>query len=171
MSQENKDPQQEEDPQHEVELPATGEESQTEEKSPAGNQAIQALRQLSDEEKVRVIRAVGISVRRSSFSGPLPSPEAFEKYNRVLPNAADRILSMAEKEQQIRDNEIRGFQSNDRFKIRASTIVSICLVSVSCVSVFLGHTKTAVALGLSGVFSAIINLVTVLLARHDAGED
>jgi uncharacterized membrane protein len=28
--------------------------------------------------------------------GPLPSPEAFEKYNRVLPGAADRILKMAE---------------------------------------------------------------------------
>ena len=32
------------------------------------------------------------------FSGPLPSPRAFAKYNEVLPDAADRILRMAEKE-------------------------------------------------------------------------
>ncbi len=38
----------------------------------------------------------------TTFSGPLPAPGDFKKYSDVLPNAADRILSMAEKEQEIR---------------------------------------------------------------------
>jgi hypothetical protein len=44
--------------------------------------------------------------------GPLPSPEAFEKYNRVLPGAAARILRMAEKQashrQDLESRALRG---------------------------------------------------------------
>ena len=29
-------------------------------------------------------------------SGPLPAPEQLEKYNRIIPNAAERIVKMAE---------------------------------------------------------------------------
>ncbi len=32
-----------------------------------------------------------------AFSGPIPPPEALEKYEHILPGAAERILSMAEK--------------------------------------------------------------------------
>ncbi|MFQ7172706.1 MAG: DUF2335 domain-containing protein [Thomasclavelia ramosa] len=31
-----------------------------------------------------------------SYSGPIPHPSDFEQYERVLPGAADRILTMAE---------------------------------------------------------------------------
>lgn len=37
-----------------------------------------------------------------SFSGPLPPPEALARYNDVLPNAAERILAMAESQHQHR---------------------------------------------------------------------
>lgn len=33
------------------------------------------------------------------FSGPLPAPKDFEHYEKILPGAAERILSMAEREQ------------------------------------------------------------------------
>jgi len=33
------------------------------------------------------------------FSGPIPPPEYLEHYNRIVPNAAERILAMAEREQ------------------------------------------------------------------------
>ena len=32
------------------------------------------------------------------WSGPLPDPNSLARYNEVLPNAAERIMSMAEKE-------------------------------------------------------------------------
>lgn len=41
-------------------------------------------------------------VEAASFSGPLPPPSMFGEYDRVLPGSADRILSMAEKEQSHR---------------------------------------------------------------------
>jgi len=37
-----------------------------------------------------------VSFQVSGFSGPLPPPEALEHYNRILPGAADRLLTMAE---------------------------------------------------------------------------
>lgn len=36
------------------------------------------------------------------WSGPLPSPDALERYNAVIPGAAERILAMAEKEMEHR---------------------------------------------------------------------
>jgi len=46
-----------------------------------------------------------------TFSGPLPPPEAFEKYDLIVPGAAERILTIAESEQRHRhgweDNHLR----------------------------------------------------------------
>ena len=43
------------------------------------------------------------AIFQASFrTGPIPDPITLEQYNRVLPNAADRIVSMAEKEQEHR---------------------------------------------------------------------
>lgn len=39
-----------------------------------------------------------LKVAAASFSGPLPHPSLLEHYNRVIPNAAERILRMAEQE-------------------------------------------------------------------------
>ena len=49
------------------------------------------------EDKLRELGNV-LAVRHveTTFSGPLPTPKDFEKYNQVMPNAADRILAMAE---------------------------------------------------------------------------
>lgn len=38
-------------------------------------------------------------VQVSAFHGPLPPPETLEKYQRILPGSAERILQMAEREQ------------------------------------------------------------------------
>lgn len=37
-----------------------------------------------------------LSLTAATYAGPLPPPEAFEKYERILPGAADRILKLAE---------------------------------------------------------------------------
>lgn len=42
-------------------------------------------------------------VQQISYSGPLPAPEAFAKYEATLPGAAREILDMAKKEQGIRE--------------------------------------------------------------------
>ena len=42
------------------------------------------------------------ALQRIDFSGPLPPPNFLEKYNTIVPGAAERILEMAEAEQNHR---------------------------------------------------------------------
>ena len=54
--------------------------------------------------------AVGVETQiqiapASAFSGPLPHPEFFQAYEHTLPGAADRILTMAEKQQEHRHSQ------------------------------------------------------------------
>lgn len=41
-------------------------------------------------------------VYREAFSGPLPPPAVLEKYNQILPGAAERILQMTEEQSRHR---------------------------------------------------------------------
>lgn len=54
-------------------------------------------------EILQTIRKVSMmSVTQNHHSGPLPSSETMVQYNSVIPNGADRIMIMAEKQQEHR---------------------------------------------------------------------
>ena len=79
------------------------------------------------------------------YSGPLPHPEALIKYNEAAPDAAERIIAMAEKEMEHRHHE------EDRLlksRVRV-TYLSIILsfVSVLVLSALVGF---ALYIGASG---------------------
>jgi uncharacterized membrane protein len=57
---------------------------------------------LKEQDRALVKKEVIQEVRQQLFSGPIPSPEALERYEQICPGAADRIISMAEKEQNER---------------------------------------------------------------------
>jgi len=50
-----------------------------------------------------------------SYQGPLPHPQHFQKYDEILPGAADRILSMAESQARHRQTIERREQILDGF--------------------------------------------------------
>lgn len=54
------------------------------------------------EERKSFLLAMSESI---SFNGPLPPPEYLHGYEQTLPGAADRVISMAEKEQAHRHKE------------------------------------------------------------------
>ncbi len=57
-------------------------------------------------EPENVIQAVvRAEVRRAFFSGPLPPPEALDRYNEIVPGAADRIIKLAEDQQKHRHQQ------------------------------------------------------------------
>jgi uncharacterized membrane protein len=57
----------------------------------------------SDQQDEQRTKLVGVATRVSSvFSGPLPPPEILQKYDVVLPGAAERILKMAESQHRHR---------------------------------------------------------------------
>ena len=97
------------------------------------------------------------------YSGPLPPPAAFQKYNEILPGAADRLLSMAER------------QSAHRQSLEKSVVDAGCSAQVRgqylgfaiAMTVVLGgftliwNGKDAV--GLSAIITSLVSLVGVFL--------
>ena len=69
--------------------------------------------------------------------GPLPSPEKVKEYESILPGAAERIFSYAEKNQEDRHNENEKILKNDGEKIRGSMFVSLILIVVSAILAYL----------------------------------
>jgi uncharacterized membrane protein len=57
------------------------------------------IKDLAKEEIKSIVHAAAVE---EQFSGPIPHPNILESYNRILPGAAERILSMAEEEQKRR---------------------------------------------------------------------
>ena len=56
---------------------------------------------LSEPKKLELLRTLSVSITHHR-SGPLPSPEDLARYNEVIPNGAERIMIMAEKQQDHR---------------------------------------------------------------------
>ncbi|MCY4007870.1 MAG: DUF2335 domain-containing protein [Rhodobacteraceae bacterium] len=74
-----------------------------------------------------------------SFSGPLPPPDMIERYENVHPGATDRILSIAEKEQNIREKNNTKMFRNDAYRVNGSIVVSLSLVVAACYCAYLGQ--------------------------------
>jgi uncharacterized membrane protein len=47
--------------------------------------------------------AIAVTHQSVSFSGPLPPPALLAKYNEVIPNGAERIMAMAERQSAHRE--------------------------------------------------------------------
>ena len=102
--------------------------------------------------------------------GPLPSPETVERYERVLPGAFDRILTMAEKEQQNtfeqRSIELTLYGRNASSKIlfaHCGQIFGFASVvfyfSILALTVWFGNTTMFTALFCAGAFAGLARLV------------
>ena len=95
---------------------------------------------LPDEGRQQLVEVLEVSTRiEKTFSGPLPAPEDFEHYNKVLPDAGHRIMAMAENEQQIRADGQAGMLANDRRRINGATGIGLALIGVAGLATWLGQ--------------------------------
>ncbi|WP_257657658.1 DUF2335 domain-containing protein [Parapedobacter lycopersici] len=62
---------------------------------------------LSPNKKQAIIRATATIVSYKSHSGPLPDAETLREYSEIIPDGAERIMRMAEKEQTFRHDHHR----------------------------------------------------------------
>lgn len=81
-------------------------------------------------------------VERSEFSGPLPTPEHLKGYEECCPGAADRIITMAEKEQEHRlshdDKVLDIYKSGEHKGLNFAFIVTMSFLIIGSVIVFIG---------------------------------
>lgn len=112
------------------------------------------VEELSDDQRLELVKVLQISKSETTFSGPLPDPDSFRKYNEVVDNAAHRILDMAEKEQQIRADGQEGMLFNERRRINGATLIGLSIVAVA--GAWQGNISIAVPLGLGGTIASLI---------------
>lgn len=63
-----------------------------------------ALRQPNNNPKQTTAVAQYVETRALTFSGPLPPPELLARYNDAVPNGAERLLAMAERQSAHRES-------------------------------------------------------------------
>jgi len=107
--------------------------------------------------------------RQQIYSGPIPDPHSLEMYEQIQPGFADRLISMAEKEQEARlksqENLIEIERNNSTKELnnfkrgQVFAILSVVMVIALCTYVFnLGFSKEgrdiaiSVIIGLAAIF-------------------
>lgn len=93
-----------------------------------------------------------------SYEGPLPPPSHLRAYEDVLPGLADRIVTMAETEQRLRDRDNFLILHNDRIRIVGSLVVSLALVGAGVYCGLIGEPWLGGVLGTSGAVAGILRV-------------
>lgn len=78
-------------------------------------------------------QVAAVSAHMESYQGPLPHPEHFQRYDAILPGAADRILRMAEAQSRHRQMIERREQAADVF-LGWCGILSAFLICVAAIA-------------------------------------
>lgn len=101
--------------------------------------------------------------RVEHFSGPLPPPEIFSKYDQILPGSAERILAMAENQSnhrmRLESESLRGGNRDSLLGIIAAFIIAMTTICSGTYVIVSGHPIYGTILsgsGLIGVVGAFI---------------
>lgn len=85
------------------------------------------------------------------WSGPMPHPDDLDAYERILPGAADRILTMAEKQtahrQRLEEIAVTGNEDRARRGQRYGLIIGLGGLGASVGMVALGEPQAAIVIG------------------------
>jgi uncharacterized membrane protein len=113
-------------------------------------EALQAIQRLAaaGPEAVSMFSA---AFSASAYSGPLPSPEHLREYEDVLAGSADRILKMAEKQsdhrQEIEKIAVKGGSSRSWWGLWLGFAISVLVLGLSAGLVLSGYQVAGTVLG------------------------
>lgn len=99
----------------------------------------------------------------SSFEGPLPPPHILEAYNRIVPNGAERIFAVFEKQVDHRQQlERTVISTNAALQVRgfyAALFIALLTIAAGVWLAFLGKS----VIGVATIISALGSLLTVFI--------
>jgi uncharacterized membrane protein len=102
-----------------------------------------------------------LQVQAASFSGPLPLPSLIAQYNEVIPNGAERIMAMAERQSAHRERlEARVVDGNVANQTRGSYFAFILALVAIGGGFFLIHEGRS-AQGLVAIITSLVALASV----------
>lgn len=107
--------------------------------------------------------SVGFMHVQKSHSGPLPDAETLENYARIIPNGAERVMAMAEKEQNFRHGYTDKISKRQLNQISRGQFFGFLLALVGIgggiLLAYLGKETT----GLTTIITSIVALVGAFL--------
>lgn len=114
-----------------------------------------------------------------TFSGPLPPPEYLDAYEKTLPGAPDRIMTMAEKQVDHRI-DLEKTIVNKKFKqsYLGQIIGAVLIIFFGCIAYDLamhGHDNAAIAIGVTTVVSLavvfVLNKIPNIFPKADSQKE
>lgn len=137
--------------------------------------------ELDEEEQEEIGKMASFITRQvmESYSGPLPHPKILAEYEQALPGTADRIVAMAEKEQEHRhntQNEMIKVESRDSacgmvFAFVLSIACIIAAIVIICMVPNAAGAFCSAFMGASGMISVIITFIKSTRHNSDKNED
>ena len=132
------------------------------------------------EDKRNAILATMMSIEEErTFGGPLPPPEHFEAYEKTLPGATDRIMTMTEKQVDHRiDMEKRIVKRKFNQATLGQILGTILIIFFGYIAYNLamnGHDNAAIAIGVTTVISLavvfVLNKIPPIFPKKDTTDD
>lgn len=110
-----------------------------------------------------------LAVMSKSHSGPLPAPEDFAAYEKALPGSCDRIIAMAEKQQEhfysINNKRIEGDLAEAKRGQNYALVIALFSLGLCAWTAYIGAAwQVSTGLGAAGVGL----LIAPFLRRHPA---
>ena len=100
-----------------------------------------------------------LRIIEKKFSGPLPPPETLKIYNEVIPNGADRIMQMAEKQsehrQALEKKALKTDSRNSVLGIISGFLIGIWTISIAGYVIVKGYSWTGTWIGSLGLFGLV----------------
>lgn len=111
----------------------------------------------------RIARRVEQKLLQASFTGPLPPPSMLAHYNDIIPNGAERIMAMAERQQahrhDLEQHVIKSNSSNQRLGVVLGFIIALFVAGGGFWLVYLGRE----AAGIASVITSIAGPASVFV--------
>ncbi len=117
---------------------------------------------------------VQVSQTAQVFTGPLPPPEQLIKYNEAVPNAAERIIAMAEKQaahrQELETTVLKAEARRSSLGLTAVFVLSVLALSASTFSIYTGHDLAGASIFGASLASIVIAFLSGTSSRRSERE-
>lgn len=126
------------------------------------------INKLDLKQRAQVMEIVQTAIKQESFSGPIPHPDLLQGYENIKEGFAERIVRMAEKEQEHRFEHENSQSACDKMLIEATAsdskrgqnyalIITILFLIGAVTLALYGHDTVASILG-GGTLAAIVTV-------------
>mgnify|MGYP005926551617 CR=1 FL=1 len=136
-------------------------------------EASAVLEKLSPEERSVIIQTVqAAAIHKESFSGPIPHPDLLQGYDNVKSGFAERIVHMAEKEQDHRfESEklmIKGTIAQSKRGQWFALTIALFVLAGAVLLAYLGHDAVASILGGTTIVGLVAIFITGKYGKSDS---